>query len=768
MDSLFLSNKLVEGLGWTILHSLWQAVLLAGVLWLASHAIASARKRYLLAYGTLVMQLLVSIATFCWLYEPAAAVVVSANTEAIYALFLNGEGAETGWNPNALLFWLVVFWCVGLLIGTIRLGLSFGRVRRMQRAVQAAVPEAFRQRVTDLAQRLNYHGQLNIGVGALIDGPALVGHFKPLLLFPLAVVNQLSPEEAEAVILHELAHLQRQDHWWNLLQCIIEVVFYYHPVVWWIGARIREEREHCCDDIVLRHGPGRLAYAKALLYFEEQRTTPTTAVALTNNPTGLLGRVQRFLNQQNLPYQMKSRLFLLPLLALIAVVATAAYHPAEETIDATAAEVTTTEANTNFSLPLPAPAAAPELPTATITMEPDTLPPGRHQVSSFRNGKSTEVTVEDGAIQELKIDGEVIPPTEYDEHEAMVERLLGGSGRRSGNFHFNGNFDTDNFDDAFRGLEFHFDQNGDALERSFEGMGENWEDFGERMGELGQRLGQMFQFDSDGGVFKFEFGRDTHIDLDSLMATFPEGMRGFRVIPDGQGQSREFFYERNGDQEGELRNMLRNKERSLKEEEAELERMETMIESLERRKAEKKRKLEELRRQEGGEDRVRELRGDAEERTREQKQRLAEIRQSQAERATALEKSRTELRRQNEEKELEIARARAEQAQDRSEQLRERDAQLAEIRRNNQERLAEIRREKADEAPNYESIIKQLQEEDLLPEGEMRKFTADNDSLKFNGSKASKKAHERFMEIYADRYGLDKLGTSFRVKVNKN
>lgn len=759
MDNFLLTNNLIEGLGWTILHSLWQAVLLAGVLWLASHAITSARKRYWLAYGTLLAQLLVSIATFCWLYEPVAAAAVTApNAEVLYAFFLSAEGGETGWNPNALLFWVVIFWCIGLLVGTVRLGISFGRVRRMQRAAQAAVPDAFRQRVTDLAHRLGFHGQLNIGVGALIDGPALVGHFKPLLLFPLAVVNQLSVEEAEAVILHELAHLQRKDHWWNLLQCIIEVIFYYHPVVWWIGARIREEREHCCDDVVLRHGPGRIAYAKALLYFEEHRATPATAVALTNNPTGLLGRVQRFLNQQNLPYQMKSRLFLLPLLALIAVVATAAYHPAEETTEASAT-TNSIEAplNSFLSTPVMAPAAAPELLVAPPQMEPDTLPQGRHQVSSFRNGKSTEVTVEDGEIKSLKIDGETIPPAEYDEHEPMVERLLGGSSLRE-----RGRLNHGDFEDSFRGMEFHFDNNGERLERHFEGMGESWENFGERMGELGERFGQMFQFDSDGGVFKFEFGRDTHIDLDSLMSTLPEEMRSFRISPDGQ--SRQFFFDSDGDQEKELDYLLRQKERSLQEEEAELERMETMIEKLERRKAEQKMRLEELRRKEGGEDGVREQ---AKERRNEQNERRAEIRRSQAERTKAIEQSRTEMRQQRKEREAVIAESRAAQAQ-RSEELnREREAQLAEIRRDNQERLAEIEREKAAADPNYESIIEQLQREKLLPEGELRKLVVDNKSLKFNGSKASPKAHERFLQIYTDRHGLEKLGSSFKVKVSK-
>ncbi|MEM9258979.1 MAG: hypothetical protein AAGA62_04995, partial [Bacteroidota bacterium] len=329
----------------------------------------------------------------------------------------------------------------------------------------------------------------------------------------------------------------------------------------------------------------------------------------------------------------------------------------------------------------------------------------------------------------------------------------GGSGRSSNSMRWRNDLNEGDFDDRFGGFEFHFDQDGEAIERKLESMGEEWEDFGERMGELGMRMGQMFKFDSDGGIFKFDFGRDMHMDLDSLMGTLPEGMRSFRISPNGQ--SREFFFDSDDDGERELELLLREKERSLQEEEAELERMETMIEKLERRKEEKQKRLEELRRKEG------------KERKNDQKERNAEIRQLQVEREKAMKERRSELRLRQQEREAEMSKNRRELGQEQEVRRREHEAQLAEIRRDNQERLAEIRREKERTNPNYGSIIEQLQDEGLLPEGELRKLTVDNKNLKFNGSKASKEAHDRFLEIYGDRYGIDKLGDNFKVKVAK-
>ncbi len=184
----------VEALGWTILHSLWQGLLLAAGLWLASRACRRARVRYGLAYGTLLAQLAASVLTFSWVYVPAVAGPSASTLPSGETLFYFSNGApSSAWDPTVLLFWTVVFWAFGLVIGTVRLGLSFGRVRRMQRKVEGAVPADFQAKVLRLAQRLGCRSQFRIGLSQYIDGPALVGHLRPMLLFPIALVNQLTP-----------------------------------------------------------------------------------------------------------------------------------------------------------------------------------------------------------------------------------------------------------------------------------------------------------------------------------------------------------------------------------------------------------------------------------------------------------------------------------------------------------------------------------------------------------------------------------------------
>lgn len=733
MIELLFNNPAVSALGWTLLHSLWQATGLAALLWLVSRSSDNARLRYGLAYSTMMLQLALSVFTFGWIYEPVIAQSASTASVEIFAVFSAPEQGISHWNAERLMGWVVVFWLVGLSIGSVRMGVAFGRVRRMQRMATRAVPADFRQHVAALAQRLGYHGKLRIGISDQIGGPALLGHFKPMLIFPLAIVNQLSPEQAEAVILHELAHLSRQDHWWNLLQCVVEILFYYHPVMWWISARIREEREHCCDDLVLTHGPGGLPYAKALLYFEQQNTMPATAVALTNSPGGLLGRVQRFLHQQNIPYQMKSRLFLLPLLTLIALISTAAYHPANAPT-VPEADCTTT-ALTNSPLGgravganggAPAPAVSAQ---TIITISPDTLPLGRHQVSSFRNGESTEVIVEDGEIKELKINGDKVPPSEYERHTPMVERLLGvDNGRRYETFFFDGsNFprDLEGTEMELKGMEKQLEKSGIRIERHFESMGDNWESLGERLGEMGERLGRsfenMFEFDSDGNTFRFELkGEEDGIfefDLDSL-------------IRDGSGSRIFQFDNRNGgvwhldgDHEGnDLDALIREKENATRSEEEEIREMETMIEKLERRKAEKQRELDRAKRQQA----------DGQRQQRDLLRQEADLARQQQ-----------DVQRQEAREQYNLARAQYERSSNQSS-----DGGL--------------------EPDKFTAIITQLQEEGLVKgNGKFKKMLLTNTTLKVNGKKVSPEAHARFAELYQEQFGKPLSGSQFQIKINR-
>src|ERR1035438_8814305 len=84
--------------------------------------------------------------------------------------------------------------------------------------------------------------------------PGIVGLFRPVLLLPEGIVDRLTPRQLEAVLAHELCHVRRRDNLFASIHMLVEAIFWFHPLVWWIGARLIEERELACDEEVLRLG----------------------------------------------------------------------------------------------------------------------------------------------------------------------------------------------------------------------------------------------------------------------------------------------------------------------------------------------------------------------------------------------------------------------------------------------------------------------------------------------------------------------------------
>ncbi|WP_168797649.1 M56 family metallopeptidase [Neolewinella litorea] len=490
--------------GLTILHSFWQATLLALVLWWVSRwPRTSADIRYLLGVGLLLGQVVVSAVTFGYYYSPAPAggpwKDVHAAAPLIVAVPEHVSQPGLFWSADFWLTALVAGWAASMIAGAVRLSWSYGQLRRLAGTAQPITATGeyalIFQEVARLANRIGYRGTLRLGLTERISGPMLVGHIRPILLFPVALVNQLTSEEAETVILHELAHLRRCDHLLHPVQCLVEVLFYYHPAIHWISARVREEREHCCDDLVLRHGPGRLPYARALLYFSEHPVAPA-ALSLAEGG-GLLGRIRRFIDHQEIKYTMNHKLLLLPLLALLTLISTAAYAPDAEPV----------AADPGPALTIVKPALA----------APDTLPPGDHLVTKISDGKTTRVRVEDGEITELELDGRAIPPEEFDEHEATAERLLGMESRPYHLRVWN--------DSAFRApmhfgpldsfpemrARFYLDEmDYDDFHFDFQGLAE-------RMDSLQGKLARIYHFEGEDGEFGFRW---EGMDLDSF--TMPE------------------------------------------------------------------------------------------------------------------------------------------------------------------------------------------------------------------------------------------------------
>ncbi len=144
---------------------------------------------------------------------------------------------------------LVAFWAIGC--GALVLS-WWMRWRRMQVALHMASPVP-----------------LGIGIPALSSAsilePGVFGVFRPVLLLPDGIGDRLAPAELQAILAHELCHVRRRDNLATWMHMVVEAVFWFHPLVWWLGARLMDERERACDEEVLRMGSEAEAYAEGIL-----------------------------------------------------------------------------------------------------------------------------------------------------------------------------------------------------------------------------------------------------------------------------------------------------------------------------------------------------------------------------------------------------------------------------------------------------------------------------------------------------------------------
>jgi beta-lactamase regulating signal transducer with metallopeptidase domain len=189
-----------------------------------------------------------------------------------------------------------VVWFVGAFLAGLRMVAGWALSRRLVARAKVATENRWQARVATWCEELGVNKAVRFLVSDAIDSPLVVGWLKPVILWPTAALHGMTPQDVEAIIAHELAHIRRGDVLINLLQACIEVLFFHHPAAWWISAQIRAEREYCADDLAVRmldrsESGTKLSYARALLALEEHRSIPLLSVAAKGGK--LLDRIRR-------------------------------------------------------------------------------------------------------------------------------------------------------------------------------------------------------------------------------------------------------------------------------------------------------------------------------------------------------------------------------------------------------------------------------------------------------------------------------------------
>ena len=144
-------------------------------------------------------------------------------------------------------------------------------------------------RVRETLQRSRAKRPVRMCTSDLVNIPTAVGFMKPLIIVPRWVMQELSADELNQILLHELAHLRRWDDWTNLAQKVVKALFFFHPAVWWIERRVSLEREMACDDVVIAETASPRAYAECLTHLAE-RTLVRRSIALAQ---AALGRIRQ-------------------------------------------------------------------------------------------------------------------------------------------------------------------------------------------------------------------------------------------------------------------------------------------------------------------------------------------------------------------------------------------------------------------------------------------------------------------------------------------
>ena len=304
-----LTGPLAQAIGWALLHLLWQATIVACILAavLALIPRQSAKARYAAACGALGIVFLLFVATAFRAYDPAVAPVTATPLDketikisvAQVPVVLVTMAAET-WRDRLLemvstarqsLPVIVGVWLVGVVFLSSRLMVSWMRARRLTKHDAVVASGEWQRVAARLSNALGLRRAVRLLESAAVEVPSVIGSLRPVILLPASTLTGLTPAQIEMVLAHELAHIRRHDFLVNLLQAFVETLMFYHPAVWWMSRRVREERENCCDDLAVAVCGNPIQYAKALTRLEELRSAPSLLVAA--NGGSLLDRIRR-------------------------------------------------------------------------------------------------------------------------------------------------------------------------------------------------------------------------------------------------------------------------------------------------------------------------------------------------------------------------------------------------------------------------------------------------------------------------------------------
>jgi bla regulator protein BlaR1 len=326
-------TNLTKAIGWSIFHSLWQGAAIYGLLLLVLFAMpkTNARLRHNLAYGAMCLMFAAFVTSFLMLFKfPGESTNPVLTQGVLYGQYLADLPLSLSKQAERFFPYIVTVYTIGLAIQLGMLSAGYRKLQKLKQSQQELVPGTWTTLFNKLTAQLNLRQHIGFALSDKINVPLVIGYFKPVILFPIALVNQLDLKQVEAILIHELSHIRRNDYLLNLVKTAIETILFFNPFIW-LGSRlINIEREHACDDMVLKLTETPLTYAHALLKLEilQDNSSPAFAMAASGKAQHLYQRIKRITDMKTNYINAKQRIFAITL-TIATVISLAWVKPAK-------------------------------------------------------------------------------------------------------------------------------------------------------------------------------------------------------------------------------------------------------------------------------------------------------------------------------------------------------------------------------------------------------------------------------------------------------
>jgi bla regulator protein blaR1 len=301
----------------TLVHSLWQGLLVLAVVRIILKLVPASKAE--LRYGVAVMALVFFTILSALTFYTTLPTTSSSNATLGTGLSMQGfimttptEGSSwTTWLSNLLLQYsstILTVWLFGASLFLLRLSGSWWYIKHLTDTGNLVTGE-WKTKVDQLALRLGVNKAISLIESSRIDAPFVVGVLHPIIFIPVHIGTGMSTEQLEAIFIHEIIHVKRHDYLINLFQSLIESMYFFNPFIWKISDMIKTEREHCCDDAVVKFGADKKAYVYALASLEESRHYKNAlALSAAGNKNQLFNRIKRLMEGPTKNYSLREKL----------------------------------------------------------------------------------------------------------------------------------------------------------------------------------------------------------------------------------------------------------------------------------------------------------------------------------------------------------------------------------------------------------------------------------------------------------------------------